>query len=86
MKIESIKELKALIQLCKKTGVDHIVVGDVELWINEIAASALQYNTQATQQETVYVPGGITPELKIDPASELTEEQLLFYSVGDVSQ
>lgn len=81
MKIDTLKDLQKLIQLCKKTGTDHIRVGDVEIWIN--------FN-EAPQTEAKFVNeslplGEVGVDTKIQ-TDELTPEQLLMWSSAPSDQ
>lgn len=79
MKIESLKDLKKLLTLCREQGVNIIKVDGMELVLEG------QPILKATKsiKTTTYAPGGITAETKIDTPDSLTEEQLLFYSAGE---
>lgn len=74
MKIESLKDLEKLVKLCKKTGIDHIRIGDVELWVNDFTPTPIK------DLQEPFVAGEIGPDTKIDMPDELTEEQRMFYS------
>lgn len=83
MKIENIKQLQALIKLCRTTGVEAIEVDGIKM--NLGAAPTVIYKQHKTSTKSAeeiietIAPGGITEEVKI-PTNGLTEEQLLFYS------
>lgn len=84
MQISSLKELQQLIALCRKTGVQSIKVDNVEFHLGEERVNAKRprkYIPEFPNQPTMptYAPGGITADTKIE-TSELTDEQLLFYS------
>lgn len=82
MTISDLKDLKKLIELCRKTGVDSIRVDGVELHLGALASK------QRAK------PRGINASIVADPLAnakieytpvsqdmeELTDEQLLFYS------
>lgn len=69
MKIENLKDLNKLIQLCRKTGVEAITVDGIELKLGNdpIKPSKRVSNRPNYEQDTV----------KTD---ELTPEQMLFWS------
>jgi hypothetical protein len=87
MDISNIKDLKAIIELCRKTGVTHIKTGELELTVS------LKDNTERRPrgrdlsldfpEANISVP---QPNLPIKAVAdkiatdELTPEQLLFYS------
>lgn len=86
MKINDIKDLKKLIQLCQSQGVRAIEVDNIKLELNELPRKQPRYK---------YIPdSAMTPSLSnVDeniqipqssiPTDELTEEQLLNWSVGN---
>ena len=79
MKIETIKDLDKLMQLCRKRGISAIEVDNIKfnLGVEPVAQKQPQYSPQP--QMPTYSPGGITP----DTTDGLTEDQLLFYSVSE---
>jgi hypothetical protein len=81
MKLETLKDLEKLINLCRKTGVDTIKVDNIELKLGEAPYKAPKATKQETQANTppTYAPGGITEEIKVEG---LTQEQLLYWSTG----
>ena len=86
MKIENLKDLKALIQLAKKEGVEYMCVDGVEF---NLSAAAL-YPTDKPKRQNVSAiinnPSLITEDTSIDTPDELTEEQLLYYSATGEEQ
>lgn len=85
MKIESLKELENVIKLCRRTGVEHIIVDGVEL---NLGPAPIIYRKEAKPASTkervdrILNPGvAHTPtEETIITSDSLTDEQLLFYS------
>lgn len=63
--IKDLKELKQLFQLCRKQGVAEITIGDCHVIFGDLPEN--QDNTQI--------------ELKSVDSTELTDEELMFYSV-----
>ena len=85
MKLENIKDLKQVIDLCRKTGVDIIKIDNIEIVLGaktttpvkpKRAAAIDSYISETTKS---FAPGGITEDLNI-PTDGLTSEQLLFGS------
>jgi len=80
MKIDNIKDLKAVIKLCRTEGVEIIKVDGVELVLGKVTETAKRNVAQFT------MPKDILEEAKIEvtpmniPTDELTEEQLLYGS------
>jgi hypothetical protein len=90
VKVQSLKELQKLIQLCQKTGVTAIEVDGIKMNIQAFHKTASRIDLNAFPEADIRVPA-YTPiqaqdtanepiELKIDMPDELTEDQLLFYS------
>lgn len=80
MKIDNFKDLENLIKLCRKQGIDSIKIDGIELEIGP--APERVYKTKSTSKSNtnvVHTPGGITDDTQII-TSDLTEEQLMFYS------
>lgn len=81
MKIDSIKDLTKLVQLCRKTGVLSIKVDGIELTLGaeplKKAYKPTSYSIPSATSNTAY--GEIDEDTKI-LTDELTPEQLLFYS------
>lgn len=74
-----IKEIKALIKLCRSTGVEHLKVGSVEIKLGD---EPLLIKKQVTKPEQVVTYNQITEDTQIETFDALTEEQMLFYSTG----
>jgi hypothetical protein len=87
MKIESLRQLSQLIALCRRQGVNIIKVDNIELVLEGTpqVAKASKSSVEAASTPT-YAPGGITEETRIQTPTELTEEQLLFYSANGEQQ
>ena len=99
MTVNNIKELKKLIQLCQETGVDSIKIDNLEIKLGNDPKSAKKLirsitpeNTPANDPfsfENVSIQYQVAAEqAKADNEEpvELTEEQLLFYSVSEEPQ
>ena len=76
MVIKDIKDLKQIIDLCRKTGVDSIKIDNVEM---KLGPAPVKYTTNKETSRPYTPPGVITEDTQIT-TDELTEEQLLFYS------
>jgi hypothetical protein len=72
LKIESLKDLKAVIKLCRSTGVDSITVDGVELKLGSEPEKPVKKVKRTAEIESI-------PDF-IDMPDELTPEQLLYYS------
>ena len=76
MKINDIKDLKKVIQLCRQTGVDIIKVDGVEL----VLGSAPRQPIKARNSSIETFSSAIGPDTPIETPDELTPEQLLMWS------
>lgn len=89
MKLETLKDLEQAIKLCRKLGVDIMKIDGVEFHLGQLIAQPVKRRAvrlDATTPGTT-PPGGITEEVTIPTtpgfeAPQLTEEQLLMWSVG----
>ena len=79
MKVETIQDLKKVIDLCRKSGVDIIKVDGIEMVLGTKPETVQRVKPVQPSTTQTYAPGGITEELRI-PTDDLTEEQLLFGS------
>lgn len=80
MKIESLKDLKRLVQLCRKMGIDTIEVSDLKISLGP--TPVIYKYTKASKKEITaqpLTPDGITEDTTIQ-TDGLTYEQQLFYS------
>lgn len=77
MKIDTIKDLKKVIQLCRETGVDIIKVDGIEL---VLGSSPTPRPVKAHNSSTETFSSNIGPNTPIETPDSPTEEQLLFYS------
>ena len=85
MKIDNIKELQKVIQLCRKLGVEVLKTDGVELVLGpapEGKAARKYHSTLPTK--AVFAPGGITEDTKV-LTDELSPDQMLFWSAQDPS-
>lgn len=86
MKINDIKDLKKLIQLCQSQGVRAIEVDNIKLELNELPQKQPRYKyipDSATTPSLSNVDENIQIPQSSIPTDELTEEQLLNWSVGN---
>ena len=82
MKIESLNELKKLFKLCREAGIDAMEVDNIKISFGPAPVYSNVKQTVRLPSQTALAPGGITDETKIEIGGGLTEEQLMFYSVG----
>lgn len=86
MKIDNIKELQKVIQLCRKFGVFTIEVDNVKLSLGPVQGELkIDYSTdfpEANIRIPKYNPASPVEAATAIATSELTDEQLLFYSTG----
>lgn len=96
MKIETLKELQKVIALCRRQGVAHIKLGELEMTLGPMPnkpRTIQDFSTdfpEANIQVPTYspIPESTTQSMADKIATdELTQEQLLFYSAqGHVEQ
>ncbi len=79
MKIETAKELQKLIKIMRAEGVDKIKVDGIEI---ELGLAPVK----PTKAKQTQVSAGITEDTKIELPQELTEEQLLMWSVANIEE
>jgi hypothetical protein len=87
VKIESIRDLEKIIRVCRKTGVDIIKIGDIEIVLDKSFKTApRQAKARKLEVQGIPLPGGIDETTKIevpdliDTPDELSDEEMLFYS------
>lgn len=82
MKIENLTQLKDLIKLCRKLGIDAIEVGEIKIGFGQVPTvqKNARKNTQKHPRATETSDG--TADV-VDMPDELTSEQLLIWSVGE---
>jgi len=90
MTIDSLKDLQKVIQLCRKTGVTLIKIDGIELQLGpkpttsskkvDYASDFPEANIPVPQFQGYSQPSDIQQVADKIATSELTEEQLLFYS------
>lgn len=66
--IENLKDLQALLKLCRKQGVTSIKIGSAEIHFGDLPKRASGTSDEESTDETA--------------TDELTPEQLMFYSAG----
>lgn len=79
MKVNDIKDLKKLIDLCRRTGVEAIEVDGVKMNLGTSPTIIYKTDHKKTSEQPTYTPGGVTEDTRID-TDVLTDEQLMFYS------
>lgn len=81
--VNNIKDLAKIIQLCQKEGVESLKLGDFELKLGAVPHKApkakdnVRYNAPSP-----FDPGQLMPMDDKIATSELSEEELLYYSTG----
>jgi hypothetical protein len=91
MKIDSLKDLKKLLMLCRQQGVQSIKVGDTEFHLGSLPVASKSKSIKAIVDELVPSDANIkipqyTPIVADTiETDELTDEQKLFYSVASDS-
>ena len=81
MKVQSIQDLKKLIELCQKQGVESIKVDGIEMKLGHKPEPEARKGRQAQANSCKHTPGGITEDTPVIEG-ELTAEQLLMWSTG----
>lgn len=89
--LKTLKDLEKAIKLCRKLGIHAIEIGDVKFELGAMPQTMPAARRVSQTLPGVEAPGGITEEVLIPTtpaqnAAQLTEEQLLFYSVGGEQQ
>lgn len=82
MTISDLKELQALIKVCRKLGVNTIEVDGVKLSLGVLPYSPKELKDPAIPDAAIKVPlyNGPITEPDAIPTEGLTEDQLMFYS------
>lgn len=85
MKIETLKDLKNLVNLMRKTGIDKIEVCGVKVELGALPeiVDSRKNRISNLQENQVFIPGGVDQDTRIDMPDELTEEQKMFWSSSD---
>ncbi len=78
MKLDSIRDLKRLIALCRKEGIEQIKLEGLELTFGSLPEPKVKTSPKTVAPLATIV----TEETPIHPLDGLTEEQLLMWSVG----
>lgn len=86
MKIDDLKDLKKLIQLCQSQGVKAIEIDNIKLELDNYMPT--KRNTTSTKKQVSIDPTNFTPNVDetiqipqmLIPTDELSPEDLLFYS------
>lgn len=80
MKIDTIKDLKKVIQLCRETGVDILKIGTLEL---VLGSKPEPKAIKARNSSIETFSSNIGPDTPIDTPDYPTQDQLMFYSTPD---
>ena len=84
MKIENLKQFKALVKACRSLGVDAIEVGDIKIALGKepVPHRAPSIDATAFHEASIRVPlyDGPISEPESIPDAGLTEDQMMFYS------
>jgi hypothetical protein len=83
MKIENLKELQALVKLCKRQGIPYMKIDNMEFQISPESQKQQQFVTRDfLPEETIKVPKPnlLPSQTQLEIPDELSEEQLLYYS------
>lgn len=78
MEIRTLKDLDALLKLCRKRGVTEIDLGTVKFTLGEVSPD-LRSGPPAEEHDP-------TDPYANFPVGELTPEQLMFYSAGGLPE
>lgn len=76
MELPDLKQLKAIIALCRKSGVAAIEINGIKLTLKDQDVAPRKPRGKASAPV-------LTPDTAIRNEDELTEEQLLFFSTQD---
>lgn len=77
-----IKNIKKIIELCKRNGIEYIKIDNLELRFDLMHSSQQVVRKQAnTTTSPIFSPGGVNQDTKIE-TEELSEDDLLFWSAG----
>lgn len=94
MKIESLKELDKLMQLCQKRGIDSITIDGIALTFH-ISSKPVKHNATSLPDYSSDFPEANIPvpkftgeiaDVEIPETTELSKEQLLMWSVDSQGQ
>ena len=80
MILKDLKDLKKLLVICQEHGVEVFKLEGVEMHLNPHVQPTVVKHVATTP---TIAPGGITDQTPIQTIGDLTEEQLLYYSVSD---
>lgn len=85
MKIENLKDLKKLIDLCQKNGVEAIEVDGVKMNLRPVHKPAATRKSRKVVERPMTTDG--TEDLSdVIETDELTPEQMLFWSAGQAPE
>ena len=73
--INSLKDLKHLLALCRKQGVTELKLGDVQFKLGDLPPEPRRHDSDVESDDLLDPLAGF-------PTGELTPEQLMFYSAG----
>lgn len=83
MKLESFQDLKRVLDLCRKAGVETIKIDNVEFTLGA-APEVPKRSSRKSRELSSIAPGGITDQTEVLADGLPSYESLLFYS-SDVS-
>jgi len=83
IQLPDLKDLEKVIDLCRKKGVSSITLGEMRLEIREEAPPSAYKKRKQNQEFNEIDP--INPYANF-PSTELTPEQLMFYSSGGLPE
>lgn len=86
MKVESLRELKALIKMCQSQGVKAIEIDNIKLELNPPAPKQKRYKQVPEFADLPLEAQLKVPQMEPIPTDELTEEQLMYYSAENPQQ
>ena len=86
MQVKDINDLEKIIKLCRKTGVESIKIDNIELKLGDVPQKSPSLVIPKRINNPTYAPGGITEDSKIEIPEQLTEEQLMMWSIGPEQQ
>lgn len=90
MKIDNLKDLKRLIQLCQEQGVKSITVDGIAIELSERPQQTRRLKQVQELTAENFPANSMDENIKIPqmdiPTDELSDEALLFYSAGGSSE
>lgn len=81
MKINTLKDLEKVVKLCRKSGIDSIKIDGIELQLGPEPTISVKQSASITGGTQTF--GEIASDTKIPMVEEMSNEDLLFYSVQE---